>query len=52
MSLKLANELLEAAKGLGIQLRKKKKHIKWQKQNKASLNFTIFVVLVLDSGKS
>jgi ribosomal protein S7 len=29
MSLKLANELLEAAKGLGNS--KKKKHIKWLK---------------------
>ena len=31
MSLKLANELLEAAKGLGNSVKKKKKLIKWQK---------------------
>jgi ribosomal protein S7 len=30
MSLKLANELLEAAKGLNS-IKKKKKHIKWLK---------------------
>ena len=39
MSLKLANELLEAAKGLGNAIKKKKKHIKWLKQIKPLLNF-------------
>jgi ribosomal protein S7 len=36
MSLKLANELLEAAKGLGNSIKKKKKHIKWLKPIKLS----------------
>ena len=38
MSLKLANELLEAAKGLGNSIKKKKKPIRWQKLIKLLLN--------------
>ena len=36
MSLKLANELLEASKGMGNSVKKKKKkRIKWPEANKA-----------------
>jgi hypothetical protein len=40
--LKLANELLEAAKGLGNSIKKKKKHIKWLKPIKLLPNLDNF----------